>query len=193
MYETVEQRVDAFQEKYESLAGVVHRASTVDDVIQTMMDICAEKKTKQIATADLPDEWLAALKEKAQQQSITVYEPPYQRKDLPHQIDNCEVGISKVELAAAESGCIVEFTTQDATRMVSTAPDTHIAVLEAHSILETLPEAAPRMRMFLQENPTCANITTISGPSRSGDIEMKLTLGVHGPIASHVIIYCPND
>lgn len=189
MYDTLTEKVNAFQEKYESLAGVVHRATTVDEMVKTIIEVFAEKNATQVATADLPDEWLTALRQAAEAKNIKVYAPPYQRSDLPKQIDDCEVGLTKVDLAVADSGCIIEFTTRDDTRMISTAPDTHIAVVDTKNVMGTIMETAPRMRLFFQENPTHANVTTISGPSRSGDIEMKLTLGVHGPIASHVIIF----
>jgi L-lactate dehydrogenase complex protein LldG len=33
-----------------------------------------------------------------------------------------------------------------------------------------------------------SNLTLISGPSRTGDIELTLTLGVHGPREIHVVL-----
>jgi L-lactate dehydrogenase complex protein LldG len=33
-----------------------------------------------------------------------------------------------------------------------------------------------------------SNVTLISGPSRTGDIEQTLTLGVHGPKEVHVVV-----
>ena len=34
-----------------------------------------------------------------------------------------------------------------------------------------------------------ANLTLVSGPSKSADIESKLTLGVHGPKELHAVLY----
>ncbi len=33
-----------------------------------------------------------------------------------------------------------------------------------------------------------ANVVFITGPSRTGDIEMKLTKGVHGPKEIHIVL-----
>ena len=51
-----------------------------------------------------------------------------------------------------------------------------------------LEDAAPRLRALFQENPRNCVVSFISGPSRTGDIEMILTLGVHGPETAHAII-----
>src|SRR5207248_351183 len=103
-------------------------------------------------------------------------------------IDRAQVGISAPDFAIAETGSIVEITTDDSMRLVSTLPAVHIAVLPANKILASLSEAAIHIRDAFERNHGNCVVTFISGPSRSGDIEMKLTLGVHGPKASHVVI-----
>jgi len=55
-------------------------------------------------------------------------------------------------------------------------PDVHIAILEANDILPDLD--AIMQHPALAAAPAAA---FISGPSRTGDIELTITLGVHGP------------
>ena len=49
-------------------------------------------------------------------------------------------------------------------------------------------DAAARLRTFFDQNPTNATVSFISGPSRTGDIHMRLTLGVHGPETTHAVV-----
>ncbi len=68
----------------------------------------------------------------------------------------------------------------------SLLPQVHIAVLKAEDIF---PDMAAALR--LPEVRRCAATALVSGPSRTADIEMTLTLGVHGPKEVHV--FCLDD
>ena len=100
---------------------------------------------------------------------------------------SCEPEPDKM-FAIADAGAIVEFTTDDSHRLVSALPLVHISVIRATDIVATLKEAAAPIRNFYQENPLNANVSFISGPSRTADIEMRLIHGVHGPAETHTII-----
>jgi L-lactate dehydrogenase complex protein LldG len=60
-------------------------------------------------------------------------------------------------------------------------PEIHIAVLKSSDIFPSLPDA-----MYLVKNTSAA--VFITGPSRTADIEMTLTIGVHGPKEIHVFL-----
>jgi len=69
---------------------------------------------------------------------------------------------------------------------VSLIPDIHFAVLKASDITQNLSQ------IFSSDELEEASMTTlISGPSRTADIEMTLTIGVHGPRQVHV--FCVQD
>lgn len=114
--------------------------------------------------------------------------PPFDAARLPRALDSIQVGISWAAFAIAETGAIVEFSTDDALRLVSALPLVHISVMRAADMIATLREAAAPIRNFYNENSLNANVSFISGPSRTADIEMRLILGVHGPAETHVII-----
>ena len=68
---------------------------------------------------------------------------------------------------------------------MSLVPSIHIAVLEADRIHNTFAEAIASER-WQDGMPT--NALLISGPSKTADIELTLTFGVHGPKELIVLI-----
>ena len=100
---------------------------------------------------------------------------------------NYDVGITTAQAAIAETGTLVLESECERHRLVSLVPPVHIAVVEAKSIRLTLGEAlaAVHSNGFSEMSPT---ITFITGPSRTADIELTLTIGVHGPQELYVIV-----
>jgi L-lactate dehydrogenase complex protein LldG len=86
------------------------------------------------------------------------------------------VGISQMDWAIAGTGTLVQDATAVEKRLVSTLPPIHVALLGADRILEDMGGVLERLRPD-QIN----NISFITGPSRTADIERVLTIGVHGP------------
>ena len=95
-----------------------------------------------------------------------------------------DVGITTAQAAIAETGTLVLDSTQERHRLVSLVPPVHIAIIEASKIYETLGEALA----FIRKNEISPAVTFITGPSRTADIELTLTVGVHGPQELYVII-----
>lgn len=87
------------------------------------------------------------------------------------------VGVTKARVGLADTGSILE---ADEELLGSLLPEIHIAVLRSKDILPSLPDAMP-----LIQNK---NAVFITGPSRTADIEMTLTIGVHGPKEIHVFV-----
>ncbi len=101
-----------------------------------------------------------------------------------HEADeNIKAGITGALAGIAETGTLVIPGGAGRPLSASLLPEIHIAVLRASDILPSL-EAALRW-------PDIAKlpaVTLVSGPSRTADIEMTLTIGVHGPGELHVFI-----
>lgn len=180
--------VSQFKHKYETLAGSVHLAENEDAAADVVLQILKEAHAQRVALGGLPDSLFQPIEAACAAAGIAVLKPPFDNRKLPHAIDAVQVGVSRAALAVAETGSLVEFTTDDALRLVSALPRIHVGIICARDLLATLKEAAAAVRKFLIENTRNAAVTFISGPSRTGDIEMRLTLGVHGPAASHAIM-----
>ena len=96
-----------------------------------------------------------------------------------------DVGISTAQAAIAETGTLVLDSTRERHRLVSLVPPVHIAIVDASTIYATLGETLSILQNGKELSPA---ITFITGPSRTADIELTLTIGVHGPQELYVII-----
>jgi L-lactate dehydrogenase complex protein LldG len=98
-----------------------------------------------------------------------------------------DLGISGVDYLVAETGTVVLHSSPNQPRSLSLLPPVHIAIAERRQLVpdlfdlfpSSLNESAPAL-------PSC--ITFITGPSKTGDIELRLVTGVHGPGEIHVIL-----
>jgi L-lactate dehydrogenase complex protein LldG len=88
--------------------------------------------------------------------------------------DDYQFGITRASGAIAESGSLIIDDLRTSDRLAALSPWVHIAVLNKEEILRTIPEAIARFG-------DAPNITWITGPSKTADVEGILIEGVHGP------------
>ncbi len=96
------------------------------------------------------------------------------------------VGVTGAFAALAETGTLMLVSGSQTPASVSLLPETHIAVVPASRIVAHMEDAWDRARAAFGQLPRSVNF--VSGPSRTGDIEQKMVLGVHGPYRVHIII-----
>jgi L-lactate dehydrogenase complex protein LldG len=175
-----------FTSRFEKLSGIVHRVASPAAAAEKIAQLCQERQAGCIALAGLEPDLTAAIE--ASCPAITVLKEPYNHADLPAAIDRATVGVTGMAFAIAQSGTMVEVAVNDATRLVSSLPRTHIGVVREETIIDHYADSGPLIRAIINSHPEQVVISFISGPSRTGDIELKLTLGVHGPEEAHCII-----
>ena len=153
-----------FKENLESVEG--HCVITTD-VADVLRQILTDLGVQRIAVSDAPE--LAAF------------------GIIPGANDlfNFEVGITKAQAAIAETGTLVLDSSCERNRLISVVPPVHIAIVAASRIYATLAEVLAMLQSGRELSPA---ITFITGPSRTADIELTLTIGVHGPKELYVII-----
>ena len=89
-----------------------------------------------------------------------------------------DVGVTGCDAAVAETGSLVLFSAPGRARNVSLLPPVHVALVEQHKLCWSMADVFTRHRAQLETSASC---TVITGPSRTADIELTLTLGIHGP------------
>ncbi|MBI2823702.1 MAG: LUD domain-containing protein [Planctomycetia bacterium] len=98
-----------------------------------------------------------------------------------------DVGISSVSYAVAETGTLALGSRPGQERIVSLLPPVHVAIVEEAQIVADLFDLFAALdRAGSDALPT--NLALVTGPSKTGDIELTLTTGVHGPGTWHAIV-----
>lgn len=108
------------------------------------------------------------------------------------QTENCDdiskisVGITSCELLSAQTGTIL-MTSREGRRIIGLSP-IHIVIAQRSQIRRTLDESIKELSQKYDKTFP-SQITLITGPSRTADIEKTLILGAHGPKRLCVFIY----
>jgi L-lactate dehydrogenase complex protein LldG len=97
----------------------------------------------------------------------------------PQRAVTADLGVTAPRFGVAATGSLVQDSTLEGGRGASLIPRLHLAVLPVDRLVATTADVLRAMRPSASL-PT--NVTFITGPSRTGDIEMILTVGVHGPV-----------
>ncbi|MGQ0794385.1 MAG: LutC/YkgG family protein [Deltaproteobacteria bacterium] len=95
-----------------------------------------------------------------------------------------DFGVTEADFAIADTGTLVLLSAPNKPRTASLVPPVHIAVLKSENITPNIHELFGKLPA--SGLPAC--MTFITGPSRTADIELNLTLGVHGPKELFVLI-----
>ena len=108
-------------------------------------------------------------------------------------LETCRVGLTGADAALAETGTLALRGGPGRPRLASLSVALHIALVTPEQFwtswagwwqANTGP-AGPGGRDWMTG---ASHLTLVTGPNRTGDIEMTLTVGVHGPRTVHVII-----
>jgi L-lactate dehydrogenase complex protein LldG len=95
------------------------------------------------------------------------------------------LGVTGADAALADSGAVVLASGPGRGRLASLLPPVHIVLVKQDRMFASLPALlAARPDLVVAGS----NLTVIAGPSRTADIEMTLTHGVHGPKHVHAIL-----
>lgn len=182
--------VDQFTQELNALAGQVYSAKTSQEVTKIIRQILNKHGAKQLISwgSDWlePRQLVATLT--AAGIEIVDSELPViaaDRKVKLTALDKIKVGLTGAHGALADTGAIALISGPGRGRLASLLPPVHIAILPQQKLYPSLPAF---LAAHHEATTAGSNLVFIAGPSRTGDIEMTLTMGVHGPGELYVIL-----
>jgi len=166
---------ETFKKNLENVDGIVRLFSNEKDLFEDL---------KSLLNSFNKDEIICREPDIADQ--LNKYSIPFsQHSILP---ENTEVGITNCEFLVAHTGSVMVSSAQRGGRQLFIYPNTHVVIAKKNQLVDYLEKAYAGILEKYKENLP-SQITLITGPSRTADIEKTLVLGAHGPCELRVYLY----
>lgn len=166
---------EQFKTRAEAVGAEVHRFKTKSEALDFILQFMQKEGVKDAkdAYATWYDQTFLAGVDKAE----LAAKVPGLKFEITKQLTaDAKIGVSEVGYALTDTGSLVSDQSTIESRLVSTLPAIHVALIGSDKILDGKPA------VFQKINPQNSRyIAFITGPSRTADIERVLTIGVHGP------------
>lgn len=172
---------ERFAARATAIGAQVHRVTSLDEIAVLVSELAAEGRVV-VAPALAGRQEALVTRLVAQGYALGTVAP----NDPGGSFEGVTVGISEALLGLVETGSIV---VADALpdRLVRMLSPKHVAVLNATAVVPGLDEAGEYLRVALLRGEG-GYVSFITGPSRTADIEMSLTIGAHGPKELHIVL-----
>jgi len=162
-----------FKTNLEMIGGKVILCKSKSEITEQIKQICEEKHQDRIFCTD--PELQEILKESIETDSDE------------SSFSELNIGVTGCEFLVAHLGSVMISSAQISGRRLNVFPETHIVVADQSQLTDYLDRAIEKLRnKYKNELPSL--ISTITGPSRTADIEKTLVMGMHGPKSLVVII-----
>lgn len=180
------ERIEILKRNLESVRSEVHLTNE-SGWLETLASVLKAKQIKTLLyspAVSIGNQITALLQDsKASLPEPVIYQDSIE--SFKNKLFSIDAAITTATGAIAENGAIMLWPDQHEPRLMSLVPPIHIAVLRSDTIVGTFAEAL-ESGQWTENMPT--NLVLISGPSKTADIELVLTFGVHGPKELVVII-----
>jgi len=156
-----------FAEQFTAVNGQFVFCEDEVQLIESLLNLAEERSWRKIYC------W-----EKPLQDLLTQYEYPFFETDKD--FEQAEVGFTLCEALIARNGSILISNNNSAGRRLSIYPNVHIVLAYTSQLVVDIIDAFKLLKnKYGHSQPSL--ISTITGPSRTADIEKTLVLGAHGP------------
>jgi L-lactate dehydrogenase complex protein LldG len=183
-----------FAAELAKLQAFPHLCADEEDALQAIETILEQHQAQEVIAWELDAVGLPGLPELLAEHGVTIHDgnigSAAERAGRLQAFEPAPVCISGVDVLIAESASVVLRSGPGRPRLASLLAPAYIAVARRDQLVRGLGQALARLRdqhgaaVF----DDASALTFITGPSRTADIELTLTLGVHGPREIHVVV-----
>jgi len=166
---STDSEIQLFFDELEKLSGVGKRLAP-SGIAQALKNLVAEYDIHKVTAWDTPHLNQLQITDHLASLGVEIVPPTAEK----HEIAQCDLGITEADYLLPETGTIVLHSSAEMPRVVSLVPRMHLAIVHPGML-------RPDMHQVFTEGKGNNYLVFITGPSRTADIELTTTLGVHGP------------
>ncbi len=161
--------VECFLSEVKKLSGVGQQLA-LSDINSALQTLVAEKNIQKAPAGNTPRLRQWGVTEILNSLGVELVSPNASK----HEMALCDLGITEADYLLPETGTLVLHSSAEMPRAVSLLPRIHLALVRPEMLRVDLHQvfAEAKDRHYL---------VFVTGPSRTADIELTTTLGVHGP------------
>jgi L-lactate dehydrogenase complex protein LldG len=172
--ESREAEIDRLLSEVSALTGVTRRISggEIDAALQELVQSQSVRKATLWSTSRLEQ---LGLVSRLGRLGVEIVSPNAGAAALA----DVDLGITEADFALPETGTLGLYSSPSQPRQVSLVPRIHLAIVHPSALRADL-------HQVFEEAKRRHYMVFVTGPSRTADIELTVTIGVHGPKVLHV-------
>jgi L-lactate dehydrogenase complex protein LldG len=182
--------VASFTRELTAAGGNVQGPVAPSEAVEIALGLVRDSSSKRVLAWTEDEIGLSGLGAALQREGCVIAEtdlPPAgdPRRERLRELGEAGIGLTGAHAGLADTGSLALSSGPGRPRLAWLLPPVHVAFLREEAL-------HPDMSSFFARNPerlqASANLVFVTGPSRTADIELILTRGVHGPKQLHVIL-----
>ena len=166
---SMDSEIDQFLGEIKKLSGVGQRLSS-SDVDSALKTLVTEQNIRKATVWNTPRLQELQISHHLSSLGVELISPNAEK----HKLAQCDLGITEVDYLLPETGTMVLSSSAEKPRAVSLLPRVHLAIVSPEMLRAD-------MHQVFAESKDRNYLVFITGASRTADIELTTTLGVHGP------------
>ena len=167
LYKTSTSITNQFIDEFKSVSGEIFLCKSEDEILTSLKTIVSKKKIKSLFCID----------SFVQKFSIDAKIPYLSESD---DFNNMDAGFTGCEFLVAQTGSVIISSAQNSGRRLNVFPPIHIIYADQSQIVGNLEDGIKNV-ITKYKNNLPSMMSTITGASRTADIEKTLVMGAHGP------------